>query len=81
MMEKGEGRHLLVPIWSTLWTLHCWGGLRLYLLISCTLGLLGIEEGHCTGALGKWIVGNVRKDVWSKVSLKTPSYFADGGRL
>ncbi len=80
-MEKDEGRNLLVSIWTTLQTLHCWGGLQLYLSIPRTPGLPGIEEGHCSGAMGNWIVSNIREDVWSMVSLKTLSYFADGGRL
>jgi hypothetical protein len=80
-MELSEGRYLLVSIWTTLWTLHCWGGWRQYLSIPCAPGLPGNEEGPCSGAMGNWIVSNVREDVWSMVSLKTLSYFSDGGRL
>jgi hypothetical protein len=80
-MEKGEGGHFFVPIWALLWSLHGWGRLQQYLTVPSSLHIPGTEEGHCAGALGKWIVGYVREDVWCTISLKTPSYFADGSRL
>ena len=44
----------------------------IYLLVPRTMGFPGIEEGHCSGALGKRIVGDAR-------GLKTPGYPTDGG--
>ena len=80
-METSKGRHLVINVGTSFFTLKSWGSITNYLSLSCPQNKPLTRYRDGARVLVSWTLCNAREDVWLLSGHKALLYPADGSGL